>query len=104
MSVVLSELIDDATASLTSHTERKVPWHSLTLVIRNHPARTVSCPDKQIMSFVIQFCSNCCRTEEQQGEQEFHRLSPCSIVCLSSLIATVISFSVVFTPVMIWIN
>lgn len=104
MSIVLSKLIDDTGTSLRSHTERKVPRHSLGFVSRNHPARTVPRPHKQIVSFEFQLGSNCSRAEEQQGEQEFHLLSPCSIVCFSSEIATVISFRVVFTPVMIWIN
>ena len=102
MSVVLSELIDYATATLRSHTERKVPRHSLSLIIWNHPAGTVACPDEEVMSFVIQLCSNCSRAEEQQGEQEIHRV-PLLIDSSSLVIAIFISSSVLFvsfkTPV-----
>ena len=57
MRIVLSELIDDTTAPLRSERKRKVPRHSLSLVIRNHPTRTVACPDKQIVSFKFQLGS-----------------------------------------------
>jgi len=101
---MLSKLIDHTSATLTCHTDREQVRHPLTLVIWEDFLHTTAGPGEEEVGLVIQLCSICSRAEKQQGEQEFQRLSPCSIVCFNSEIATVISFSVVFTPVMIWIN
>jgi len=99
---MLSELINDTSTTLTCHTNGKRIRHPLALEIWEDFLHTTAGPSEEEVGFVFQLSSNCCRTEKQQGEQEFHRV-PLLMDSSSLVIAIFISSSVLFvsfkTPV-----